>query len=68
MGKMLILFGVVLIAMGLLLTFAEKIPGIGRLPGDIYIRKGNMTFYFPVVTSILVSLVLTLLLNVLGKK
>ena len=65
---MLVFFGVVLIVTGLLLTFAAKIPGLGRLPGDLYIRKGNMTFYVPIATSIVVSLVLTLLLNVLGKK
>ncbi|HAG07901.1 MAG TPA: DUF2905 domain-containing protein, partial [Peptococcaceae bacterium] len=43
-------------------------PGIGRLPGDIVIRKGNFTFYFPLVTSIILSIVLTLLLNVLFRR
>jgi hypothetical protein len=51
----------VLLGVGLLLTFAEKIPGLGRLPGDIVWRRGNVTFYFPLATCIIVSLVLTLL-------
>jgi len=51
----------VLLGIGLLLTFAEKIPGLGRLPGDIVWRRGSFTFYFPLATCIIVSLVLTLL-------
>jgi hypothetical protein len=51
----------VLLGIGLLLTFAEKIPGLGRLPGDIVWRRGNVTFYFPLATCIVVSLVLSLL-------
>ncbi len=50
-----------LLGVGLLLTFAEKIPGLGRLPGDIVWRRGSFTFYFPLATCIIVSLVLTLL-------
>jgi hypothetical protein len=60
---MLIIAGAVLLGLGLLLTFAGKVPGLGRLPGDVVYRKGNFTFYFPIVTSILLSLVLTLLLS-----
>lgn len=60
-GKTLMLFGVVLIGVGLLLVFANKIPFLGRLPGDIVIEKKNFTFYFPVVTSILVSLILSVI-------
>jgi hypothetical protein len=59
-GKSLIIFGVVLIAVGFLLTFANKIPFIGRLPGDIYVQKKNFTFYFPLATSILISAFLSL--------
>jgi len=58
-GKTLIIFGVVLVLAGFLLTFANKIPFIGRLPGDIYVQKKNFTFYFPLATSILISLVLS---------
>jgi uncharacterized membrane protein YkgB len=60
LGKMLILMGVFIILIGVLLLIGEKIPWIGRLPGDIIIRKKNFTFYFPIVTSILISIILTL--------
>jgi hypothetical protein len=67
LGKMLILIGVFIILIGLLLILGEKIPWVGRLPGDIIIRKKNFTFYFPIVTSIIISIVLTLLFALLRK-
>ncbi len=67
-SKTLIFFGVVLIAIGLLASFLGKVPGIGRLPGDIYIRKGSFTFYFPFMTCLLLSLILTLVFTLFGKK
>jgi len=67
LGKMLILLGVVIIVVGLLLLVGEKIPWIGRLPGDIIIRKKNFTFYFPLATSILISIILTLLFTLFRK-
>ena len=67
-GKFLIIFGVVIIAIGGLLLLSEKIPWLGRLPGDIMIRKKNFTFYFPLATSILLSLLLTLLFCIIGEK
>jgi Protein of unknown function (DUF2905) len=51
----------VLFGLGLLLTFAEKVPGLGRLPGDFVWRRGNTTLYFPLATCVIISLVLTLL-------
>lgn len=60
-AKTLILFGIVLVAVGIFLMFVNKIPFLGRLPGDIYIQKKNFTFYFPFATSILVSIVLSFL-------
>jgi len=60
LGKMLILLGVFIIMIGLLLLIGEKIPWIGRLPGDIIIRKKNFTFSFPIATSILISIILPL--------
>ncbi|MDP3731950.1 MAG: DUF2905 domain-containing protein [Candidatus Omnitrophota bacterium] len=60
-GKILIIFGIILIGAGLLLTFFNKIPFLGKLPGDIYIQKKNFTFYFPLATSILVSVILSLI-------
>jgi hypothetical protein len=67
LGKMLILLGVFIILIGFLLVLGEKIPWIGRLPGDIIIRKKNFTFYFPIVTSILISIILTLLFTLFRK-
>ena len=67
LGKLLILLGVFIILIGVLLLLGEKIPWLGRLPGDIIIRKKNFTFYFPIVTSILISILLTLLLWIFRK-
>jgi len=61
--KLIMMVGVVLIIVGFVMQFVK----LGRLPGDIVIRKGNMTFYFPVVTSILLSVVLSLIFYVLGR-
>jgi hypothetical protein len=60
MLRFLILLGAILILIGAIYPFLQKL-GIGKLPGDIYIQKGNFTFYFPITTSILVSVVLSLL-------
>ena len=62
MGRTLLVVGGVLFLVGLLLTVGARIPGLGRLPGDIVYRKGNFTFYFPIVTSVLLSLLLTAVL------
>ena len=61
LGKTLILLGIVIVLLGVGLLFAHKIPYIGRLPGDIYVKKENFTFYFPLGTCILVSIVLSLI-------
>jgi hypothetical protein len=60
-GKIIIVFGLVLTGVGLLLTFFHKIPFLGKLPGDILVQKNNFTFYFPLATSVVLSLVLTLI-------
>lgn len=65
MGRTLIILGVVLVAVGLLINLG--VP-IGRLPGDMTIRRGNLTFYFPLATSILASVLLTLLMFFLSRK
>ena len=67
-GKFLILLGLIIVAIGGLLLFSEKIPWIGRLPGDIMIQRRNFTFYFPLVTSIVLSVVLTLIFWLIGRK
>jgi len=61
-GKSLIALGLLIAGIGVLLTFAGKIPWIGRLPGDIHIRKENVTFYFPLATSIVLSVIVSFIL------
>ena len=67
-SKTLIYFGVVLILAGVLAAVFGKIPNVGKLPGDIYLRKGSFTFYFPFTTCLLLSLLLTLFFTLFGKK
>lgn len=69
-GKLFIAIGLVLVILGMLLLFSDRLSflRIGRLPGDIVYRRGNFTFYFPIVTSIAVSLILTLLFYVFGRR
>jgi hypothetical protein len=62
MGKILIIAGVILIVAGLVVNFADKIPFLGKLPGDISVDRGNWKIYFPITTSILISILLSLLL------
>ena len=68
LGKLLIALGIVLVVVGVVLSLLGRanLP-LGRLPGDIVYRGKNTTFYFPLATSILISLVLSLLMYVLGK-
>ncbi|OAT85901.1 DUF2905 domain-containing protein [Desulfotomaculum copahuensis] len=68
MGKMLALTGVFLLLIGGLLMASDKLLHLGRLPGDVYFHRGNFTFYFPVVTSIILSLLLTLVLNLIFRR
>jgi len=67
-GRMLILIGLVCAAVGALMLFAGKIHWLGRLPGDIIVQRKNFTFYFPLATSILISLLLTLFFWLLGRR
>ncbi|MFQ5960648.1 MAG: DUF2905 domain-containing protein [Candidatus Methylomirabilales bacterium] len=67
-AKLLILFGIVLAVLGGLLLVVGKIPFIGRLPGDFYIQRGNFTFYFPLATSIVISILLTLIFSLFTRR
>jgi hypothetical protein len=67
-GRLLVVFGVLLVLAGLVLMLVGRVPWLGRLPGDIYVQRGNWTFYFPFATSILVSVVLSLLLYLFGRR
>ena len=72
LGKMLLGFGVLLVILGALLLVAGnvsgKVPWLGRLPGDIFIERGNWKFYFPLGTSILISIILTLIFSWFGRR
>jgi len=63
LGRVLVILGVVLLVVGILLMVAGRIPLLGRLPGDIVYRRGNFTFYLPIVTSLLLSLILTVVFS-----
>jgi hypothetical protein len=67
-GKFLIVLGVIIITVGTLLLLSGKLPWIGKLPGDILIQKKNFTFYFPLATSILVSILLTFIFWLFGRR
>ena len=66
-GKVLIILGAVIILIGIIILYANRIPYIGRLPGDIYIKKDSFVFYFPLTTCILISIILYIILKILGK-
>jgi len=60
LGKSLIILGIIIALSGVIITCAGRIPWLGRLPGDIFIKRNNFTFYFPLATSILISLIISL--------
>lgn len=69
LGKLLLGVGLLLVVLGLLLQFGSKLPfRLGRLPGDIVVKRDSFTFYFPLATSVILSLVLTLVLSILRRK
>lgn len=68
LGRALVVLGLVIAAVGLLLVVFDRVPWLGRLPGDISIQRGSWTFHFPLGTSILLSIVLTLVLWLIGRR
>lgn len=64
-GKILMLCGVFLVFIGLLLVFWQRIPGLGKLPGDIRLHKDGIQLFIPVMTCVVISLVLTIILNII---
>jgi membrane protein implicated in regulation of membrane protease activity len=68
LGKSLVVIGVVIAVVGAVLMLAGRVPWVGRLPGDIYVQRGNWSFYFPVVTSLVLSVILTLLFWLFGRR
>jgi hypothetical protein len=67
LGKGLVILGAVLLAVGLVLLFSDKIPFLGKMPGDIVLRRKNVTFYFPLATSILLSILLSFILYLISR-
>jgi hypothetical protein len=65
--KVLIVMGLILVALGAAVWAFGSVPMLGRLPGDIYVRRGNVTFYFPITTAIVISIVLSLLVSLLRR-
>jgi len=67
LGKVLIVAGILLVLIGLAFMFGDKIPYLGKLPGDIYIKRERFSFYFPLTTSIIISIILTILFSIFRK-
>jgi len=68
LGKYLIIIGLALVVLGAVLSVGGRIPWLGRLPGDIIVKRESFTFYFPVTTCIIVSLVLSLFFYLFFRK
>ncbi len=64
-GKIMVFLGLILVVLGTILLFFSRIPFIGKLPGDILVKKEGFTFYAPIATSILISLILSILLTII---
>jgi hypothetical protein len=67
-GKFLIVSGVLIAVVGVVIVLAGRLPWLGRLPGDIEVHRGHFTFYFPLATSLLVSVALTLIFWLIGRR
>lgn len=67
-GKLLIVTGLALVAIGIFITLGGKFSWFGRLPGDLYIQRKNFTFFFPITTSILISIALSLIALFLNRR
>ncbi len=67
-AKILIAFGLLIALAGVVVLLVGRVSWIGRLPGDIHVQRGNFTFYFPLATSLLLSVVLTLVFYLLGRR
>jgi hypothetical protein len=65
MGKLLIIIGIILIITGLVVTWSDRIPFLGRLPGDISVERENFKFYFPITTSIVLSILISIILYII---
>ena len=66
-GKIFVILGIVFILVGIALMFSEKMPLIGKLPGDIHIKRDGFSFYFPITTSVIISIILSILFAIFRK-
>ena len=64
LGKILFIVGGIIVILGLILVFSQHIPFLGKLPGDIFIKKNGFSFYFPIVTMLIISILITIIVNV----
>jgi hypothetical protein len=64
LGKILLIVGGIIVILGLILVFSQHIPFLGKLPGDIFIKKNGFSFYFPIVTMLIISILITIIVNV----
>lgn len=63
LGKILLIVGGIIVVLGLLLVFSQHIPFLGKLPGDIFVKKNGFSFYFPIVTLLILSILITVIVN-----
>ena len=64
-GRILLIVGGIIVILGLILIFSQHIPFLGKLPGDIFIKREGFSFYFPIVTLLVLSLLITIIVNVI---
>ena len=67
LGKMLVITGALIFILGVIMLFSDRLPFLGKLPGDISFKSGTMKIYIPLATSIIISIILTILLNLFGR-
>ena len=65
LGKILLIVGGIIVISGLILIFSQPIPFLGKLPGDIFVKKEGFSFYFPIVTLLILSILVTIIVNVI---
>jgi len=64
-GKILLIAGGIIVILGLVLIFSQHIPFLGKLPGDIFVKKDGFSFYFPIVTFLILGVLITIIVNVI---
>ncbi|MBN1213490.1 MAG: DUF2905 domain-containing protein [candidate division Zixibacteria bacterium] len=68
LGKLLIVFGALIIVIGVILLLADRIPFLCKLPGDITFKSGRITVFVPIVTCLVISIILTIIFNLFGRE